>query len=105
MVGLIFQRAPEAGAKEQLEKGQGSLGMFLAGKKKVKKRVRNEDVVVGAVTLKVTRRKGEGAGLRKAGEKRKLIVQSNRTQGEFPHARVRIHDAHAPDDHAGTNRA
>jgi hypothetical protein len=105
LVGLIIQRAPEAGAKVQLEEGQGSLGMFLAGKKKVKDRVRDNDVIVRVVAPKVTRRGGrEDVGLRKAREKRKLVVQSDRTKGELPPARVRIHDARASDDHTGANR-
>jgi hypothetical protein len=101
--GFVFQRAPEAGAEGQAEVGQGSLSMFLAGKKKVESRVGNNDVFVGGVSFRVARDGQAGGGLREEREKGKLVVKSDSAEGKLSHARVFIQNDLVPNEDTGAD--
>ena len=105
LTGLVIQWTSETGAKGQMEESEGSLGVFLAGEKEVKSRVRNDDVPVRGITFWVARKGEERGRLRQEREKRKLVVQSDRAEGEVPHARALIQDDLVSNDNTGTNTA
>ena len=71
LVGFVLQWAPELGAKGQADIGKGSLGMFLASKQKVKRRVGDDEILVRVVAIRGARDREAGGGSpRDKGERR-----------------------------------
>ena len=103
--GFVLQGTPEAGTKGKAKVGQSRLSMFLAGKEKVNRRVRDEEVLVRVFAFRVKRDKEAGGSLREKREKGGLAVQSDRAEGKLPHAREFVQDNLLANDNTGADPA
>ena len=102
--GFVLQGAPEAGAAIGLEKPLSRLVLLGAGEKEVEGWVRDDNIVVGRVTLRIEGGREVGLSVRgQMGQDGELVIQSDGTKTELSDAGAIFHGV-ATEENAGTDR-
>ncbi len=85
--GIVLQGAPEAGAAIGLEIPLSRFVLLGAGEKEVESWVRDDNIVVGGVALRIEGGREIGLIVRgQVGQDGELVIQSDGTKAELPDA-------------------